>query len=91
MQQWAYAVWNNLFFPNADMAIDLHTQTRGTAYPMFVFADYRNPSVKEMASYLNADQVKDDEGALFGSRAICCAIHTCIHIFCGVARVAAVA
>lgn len=57
-------MWNKLFFPNADVAIDLHTQTRGTAYPMFVFADYRDPSVKEMASYLNADQVKDDEGVL---------------------------
>ena len=40
VQQWAYEVWNGLFLPNADAAIDLHTQTRGTAYPMFVFADW---------------------------------------------------
>lgn len=44
------------------MAIDLHTQSRGTEYPMFIFADYRNPKVQVIAENLNAEQIKIDAG-----------------------------
>jgi hypothetical protein len=45
------------------MAVDLHTQSRGTDYPMYVFADYRNPKVQIIAENLNAEQIKIDPGA----------------------------
>ncbi len=56
-------VWNRLYQGNVDQVVDLHTQTRGTEYPMFVFADYRNPQVREMAELLQPDMIKIDKGA----------------------------
>lgn len=55
-------VWNNLLKPNADIAIDLHTQTSGTTYPLYVFADYRIEASKQMAHLLNPDVILDDPG-----------------------------
>ena len=48
--------------PNADLAIDLHTQTRGTSYPMFVFANFRNRDARRMARLLGPDVIKNDTG-----------------------------
>ncbi len=56
------AFWEGVVDDNVDLAIDLHTQTRGTAYPLFVFADFRNKTVKQMAYDLGPEVIKDDRG-----------------------------
>ena len=58
----AWRLWNRLWQGNVDMFIDMHTQSRGTAYPLFIYADYRNPRVKEIAELIPADQIKADPG-----------------------------
>lgn len=60
--RYAAAVWRGILQGNADYAIDLHTQSTGTAYPLYVFADYRNKRVKEMAELLGAQMIKIDTG-----------------------------
>jgi predicted deacylase len=56
------ALWHGLFKDNTDLAVDLHTQTRGTAYPLFVFADFKNGTAKEAAFLLGPDMIKNDHG-----------------------------
>ncbi len=56
------SLWHDLLLPNADIAIDLHTQTTGTCYPLYVFADYRIEAAKKMAYLMNADVILDDPG-----------------------------
>ena len=58
----ASKVWQNLMKPNADLVIDLHTQSRGTSYPLFVFSDFRNSKARRMAIDLMPDVIKDDAG-----------------------------
>ena len=53
-------------WPVQDFAIDLHTQSRGNDYPLYVFADYRNPKVQVIAENLNAEQIKIDAGEGMG-------------------------
>ncbi|AUI88251.1 deacylase [Vibrio azureus] len=55
-------LWQNLLQPNADLAIDLHTQTSGAVYPLYVFADFRRPLSKDMARWLNPDVILNDPG-----------------------------
>ena len=55
-------IWEAVIAGNVDIAIDLHTQTRGTAYPLFVFADNRNATIREMAYDLHPDVIKRDAG-----------------------------
>ncbi len=55
-------VWTKLLKPNADCAIDLHTQTSGAVYPLYVFADFRIPQSLAMARSMNADCILDDPG-----------------------------
>ena len=55
-------IWLGGGFDKFDAVIDMHTQTRGTKYPLFVFVDYRNKKAKEMAFALMPDVIKDDEG-----------------------------
>lgn len=62
VQRFIASVWSNLLKPNADIAIDLHTQTSGTTYPLYVFADYRNETAREMARQLNPDVILNDPG-----------------------------
>ncbi|WND03412.1 succinylglutamate desuccinylase/aspartoacylase family protein [Temperatibacter marinus] len=61
-ERFAYHVWHYLLKNNADKAIDLHTQTRGTAYPLYVFSDFRNAAAKKMAYLLGPDLIKEDKG-----------------------------
>ncbi|MFC0225425.1 M14 family metallopeptidase [Serratia aquatilis] len=61
-EQHAWLLWNNLWAGNAAMFVDMHTQSRGTEYPLFIYADYRNPQVKQMAELFPADQIKADPG-----------------------------
>ncbi|GHF11907.1 deacylase [Kordiimonas sediminis] len=61
-ERYVWGLWHNILKDNADLAIDLHTQTRGTAYPLFVFADFRKPVVWQMAKDLMPDIIKRDKG-----------------------------
>ncbi len=53
-------LWNRLLRPNADTAVDLHTQSRGTAYMMYVFAS--SPRTRRMAELVAPDIIKMDKG-----------------------------
>lgn len=55
-------VWENLLSKNADKAIDLHTNGKGSSFPLFAYADFRNEDIKKMAELLGADVVKMDNG-----------------------------
>lgn len=61
-ERFAYSLWQHVLKDNADIAIDLHTQTRGTVYPLYVFADFNNQTSKEMAFLLGPDVIKQDTG-----------------------------
>lgn len=61
-QRYVYNVWEHLLKPNADLAIDLHTQTSGTTYPLYAFADYRMPDCVKMAKLIGPDVILDDPG-----------------------------
>lgn len=61
-EQHAWLLWNNLWANNVGMMVDMHTQSRGSEYPLFIYADYRNPQVKQMAELFPADQIKADPG-----------------------------
>ncbi|WP_374762900.1 succinylglutamate desuccinylase/aspartoacylase family protein [Yunchengibacter salinarum] len=55
-------LWRRVLADNTSLAIDLHTQTRGTEYPLFVFADFRRQAVRDMAFQLAPDMIKNDGG-----------------------------
>jgi uncharacterized protein len=57
---YAGRLWNRLIRPNADTAVDLHTQSRGTAYMMYVFAS--TPRTRRMAELVGPDIIKMDKG-----------------------------
>lgn len=57
---YAGRLWSQIFAGNADAAVDLHTQSRGTAYPMYVFAE--TPAARAMAKALGPDMIKYDPG-----------------------------
>lgn len=56
------ALWQHLLTPNADFTLDLHTQTRGAEYPLYVFADYRIDACVRMAHLMAPDCILDDPG-----------------------------
>ncbi|GAB2651746.1 succinylglutamate desuccinylase/aspartoacylase family protein [Vibrio panuliri] len=60
--RYIHNLWHNLLQPNADFAIDLHTQTSGTIYPLYVFADFRLEQALEMARLVNPDVILNDPG-----------------------------
>lgn len=53
-------LWSRLIRPNADTAVDLHTQSRGTAYVMYAFAS--TPRTRRMAELVAPDIIKMDRG-----------------------------
>jgi hypothetical protein len=53
-------LWARLIRPNADTAVDLHTQSRGTAYVMYAFAS--TPRTRRMAELVSPDIIKMDKG-----------------------------
>lgn len=55
-------LWEYVLRDNADYLIDLHTQTRGSDYPLFVFSDFRNSVARQMAFDLGPDMIKNDPG-----------------------------
>jgi predicted deacylase len=56
----AARLWQNLLRPNADLAVDLHTQSRGLVYVMYAFAS--TPRTQRMAELMLADAIKLDRG-----------------------------
>lgn len=57
---YARRVWEGVLRPNADAVVDLHTQSRGTAYPLFAFAG--NARARRMAELVGAEMIKLDPG-----------------------------
>ncbi len=55
-------IWTQLLKPNGEIAIDLHTQTRGATYPLYVFADFRLEQALEMARLMEPDVILNDPG-----------------------------
>lgn len=60
--RFAGRVWQKLWMGNVDYVIDLHSQSRGTAYPTFVYADPRNEKVRMLAEMIAPDIIKYDAG-----------------------------
>lgn len=61
-QRQVHRIFNGIWLGNVDAAIDLHTQSTGTAYPLYIYADYRMAGVREMAESVPADIIKIDSG-----------------------------
>jgi hypothetical protein len=59
-QRYAKRLWAGLLLPNADAAVDLHTQSRGTAYVIYAFAS--TPRTRRMATLVGPDILKMDPG-----------------------------
>jgi hypothetical protein len=55
-------LWNRLLRPNVEVALDYHTVSTGSDFTMFLFADLRQPAVRQMAELFPAEQIKDDPG-----------------------------
>lgn len=60
IDDYAGRLWTRLLRHNADQAVDLHTQSRGTAYPMYAFAS--TPRTRVMAELVAPDIIKLDPG-----------------------------
>lgn len=55
-------LWNRLFQPNVDIALDFHAAATGTEYTMFIFADCCNPEIQQIAELFPVEQIKNDPG-----------------------------
>lgn len=57
---YASRLWSKLFIGNADLAVDLHTQSQGSTYPMYIFAE--TGGARAMADLIGADVINMDPG-----------------------------
>ena len=57
---YAHNLWHSLMRPNADRMIDLHTQSRGTAYNLYAFVS--SPEAREIAEAIAPDTIRLDPG-----------------------------
>ena len=57
---YAGRLWSQIFMGNSDMAIDMHTQSRGTSYPMYAFAE--TGKARHMADLVQPDIINMDQG-----------------------------
>ncbi len=55
-------LWNRLFKANLDLAIDFHTVSTGSDFSLFIYADHRQPEIRQMAKLFPVEQIKDDAG-----------------------------
>ena len=55
-------VFDKLFKPNADIALDFHTAATGGDFTAFIFAKMGKPQVREMALLYPIEQIKSDPG-----------------------------
>ncbi len=58
--RYAGRLWSQIFTGNADFAIDFHTQSRGTLYPAYVFAQTKE--ARQLADLLRPDVINMDPG-----------------------------
>ncbi len=58
--RYAYRLWHYLMRPNAETAVDLHTQSRGTAYTFYVFAE--TARAREIGRLFAPDVLRLDPG-----------------------------
>jgi len=58
----ASLLWNGIFKPNTDIALDFHTAATSGDFTAFIFADLRKPEVRAMAELYPIEQVKNDPG-----------------------------
>ncbi|WKL57105.1 M14 family metallopeptidase [Asticcacaulis sp. ZE23SCel15] len=57
---YAARLWSNLFMGNVDISIDLHTQSAGISYPMYVFAE--TSGARHLADLIRPDVINMDPG-----------------------------
>jgi uncharacterized protein len=57
---YAHRLWHDLLVRNADRMIDLHTQSRGTAYNLYAFVS--SPEAREIAEAIAPDTLRLDPG-----------------------------
>ncbi|MEX0269651.1 succinylglutamate desuccinylase/aspartoacylase family protein [Leptolyngbyaceae cyanobacterium UHCC 1019] len=55
-------LWNRLFKHNVDVALDYHTGATGGDFTMFIFADLRQPEIRQIAELFPIEQIKNDPG-----------------------------
>ena len=55
-------LFNGLFKNNIDIALDYHTASTGGDFTMFIFADFRNPEIRQIAELFPIEQIKNDRG-----------------------------
>jgi uncharacterized protein len=55
-------VFNRLFKPNADYALDYHTAATGGDFTAFIFAKMSKPAIRAMAELFPIEQIKNDPG-----------------------------
>ncbi len=55
-------VFNRLFKPNADYALDYHTAATGGDFSAFIFAKMNKPEIRAMAELFPIAQIKNDPG-----------------------------
>ncbi len=60
IDDYAGRLWSRVMRPNADQAVDLHTQSRGTAYVLYAFAS--TPRARAIAELMAPDILKLDPG-----------------------------
>ena len=61
-RRFAGRVWQKLWLGNVDYVVDLHSQSRGSAYPTFVYVDPRNEGPRKIAELIAPDVIKYDAG-----------------------------
>ena len=59
-ERYAGRLWSQIFMGNGDFAIDFHTQSRGTQYPAYVFA--QTGEARRLADLLRPDIINMDPG-----------------------------
>lgn len=55
-------VFNRLFKPNADIALDFHTAATSGDFTAFIFAKMSKPEIRTMAELYPIEQIKSDPG-----------------------------
>ncbi len=55
-------LWQRLFQPNLDLALDFHTMSTGSDFTLFIYADLDKPQIRQMAQLFPVEQIKNDPG-----------------------------